>query len=995
MDRLRKCLTARVDAGVFSQDKADMMEALVKDLEREYRDQMAPELAGQAAAAEAVRIMREAAQRHKRREALQIMAEALVLDNAASHPDGIVAGAMATLTRDIRGKATYSNVESRREVVLGQIYRRFEVGLNAYRPKAAGLTQDTIGIRNLVRELFGEGTNDPVAKAAAQAWRDASDYAAKRYAAAGGDLVEREDWRLPQVHDEARMRKAGFEAWRDAIMPLLDDGTWRRLESVRQELIGQRGEVDKALQDGIKERDRLRASAAGAKGEFDAATRSKATAERRIGQLEKQLGEVERELETQQKRAMEAMLRSRERRMDEVGDALVEGDQDLRAAARRGDRKAERDRTRAAEGDTSIRRLEGRRDDLRRQLDGQRAKVGDAEQALAGKSGQWQAYEEDLRKVEQRIGDLRENRRIIAERIDGEPGEISAAHREDVLRYIFDQITSPVPKNLLPGTMSVSRHNARRFFVFKDAESWLRYQDQFGAGRQVYDVMVGHMEAMARDIALTEVLGPKHGTTMRRLQEAAHEGAAAGAKTMGALESPAAIARTYDVVSGRLGTVQNEFVGALFGGLRNWMTATKLGGALISAVPSDTVMATWAAKANGIPAVKLLGQVVKQLNPASDADRAFALRLGIVSSAVQDAALGSKRFADEIVGEGITARLASFIVRAQGLSAWTNGMKNAFMLEFMGYIADSADKPLAEVSKPLRRMLRRYGFSAADWDAIRAAPMIEHVGARFFDPGAVADRRLGERLMEAIIEERAFAVLEPDARVRQITTAGLQRGTVMGEVARSGMLFKSFALTMITTHMLRAAQQETALGKLAHFGAFTGLLTVAGAAAMQAKALVAGKDPRRMDDPAFWGAAMLQGGALGIFGDFLSTGYTRGDRGFVATAAGPVLGGLTEDVARVTLPNVRQLYEGEPTRMGAELARLVRQNLPGTNLWYARLVMDRTLMDGIQSLADPEYRQSFARMERKARQDFGQRFWWRPGQTAPERAPDLGAMLPQ
>ena len=41
---------------------------------------------------------------------------------------------------------------------------------------------------------------------------------------------------------------------------------------------------------------------------------------------------------------------------------------------------------------------------------------------------------------------------------------------------------------------------------------------------------------------------------------------------------------------------------------------------------------------------------------------------------------------------------------------------------------------------------------------------------------------------------------------------------------------------------------------------------------------------------------------------------------------------------------------------------------------------------------DPDWRQSFRRMEKKARDDFGQEMWWRPGQTAPQRAPMLGAV---
>lgn len=176
----------------------------------------------------------------------------------------------------------------------------------------------------------------------------------------------------------------------------------------------------------------------------------------------------------------------------------------------------------------------------------------------------------------------------------------------------------------------------------------------------------------------------------------------------------------------------------------------------------------------------------------------------------------------------------------------------------MGYVADNTGRPLAEVSKPLRRMLKRYGISAAEWDVIRAAPLVEHEGARFFDPANVSDRAAGEKLMEAIIQERAFAVLEPDSRVRGFTTGGLQRGTIPGEIARSAMLFKSFAVTMLTTHMMRAAQKGSLGGKLAYFGAFTGLLTISGAVALQARQIIQGKDPRRMDDRKFWGAAFIR-----------------------------------------------------------------------------------------------------------------------------------------
>lgn len=812
--RLRDCLNARVSAGVFSKEKADMLEALATDLEKEYRATMSVDMAGMAAAAEAVRILREAAEANKRRTALQILAQTRALDDAKAHPNGAVAGGMALLVRDMRGKATYANVETTKEIVLGQIMRKAEAGLNAFRSKAAGLVQDTMGLRNVVRELFGEGTNDATAKSAAKGWKDATEYGADRFIAAGGDLVKKEDWRLPQISDARQMKKAGKAAWTEHMVQAVERGDLRILDF-------------------------------------------------------------------------------------ETGEPIVVG------------------------------------------------------QKLAA-----------------------------------------------MLDQSFGNITSELAPPPGKGG-SYGRHNERRVFQWQNADGWLAYNDKFGAGQGgIFDVLTGHLDGMARDIALTETLGPKHGATLRAIQEEAFK--AEGAANMGILarlnpmrtvESAAAIGRTYDLLSGRLGGAESELVAGIFGGVRNLLTASKLGSALVSAIPADSVMLTWAAKANGIPAVKLVGSVMKQLNPASESDRAFAMRMGIVSHAVMDSAIGSKRFADEIVGQGITGRMASFIVRAQGLSAWTQSVKTAFQLEFMGFVADNVGKARGEVSKPLRRMLDRYGIDAAQWDVIRAAPLVEHEGAKFFDPANVSDRALGEKLMGAFIEERAFAVLEPDARVRQLTTAGLKRGTMMGEIARSAMLFKSFSITMATTHLARTFIDATP-SKVAKLAALSTLLTVAGAISIQARQIITGKDPRRMDDPKFWGAAWMTGGGAGIFGDFFAAGLDRNQQGLSTTLAGPVFG-LVDQGARLAVPNYRAVMDGRPSHYGAEVARAIRQNLPGSNLWYSRLVTDRAVMDNIQALLDPQYRESFSRMEERARKDYGQRFWWRPGQSAPDRAPDLGAMGPR
>ena len=60
------------------------------------------------------------------------------------------------------------------------------------------------------------------ARELAKAWKEASELLRKRFNRAGGAIAKRTDWGMPQNHDQILIRKAGYEAWRDYILPRLD-----------------------------------------------------------------------------------------------------------------------------------------------------------------------------------------------------------------------------------------------------------------------------------------------------------------------------------------------------------------------------------------------------------------------------------------------------------------------------------------------------------------------------------------------------------------------------------------------------------------------------------------------------------------------------------------------------------------------------------------------------------------------------------------------------
>jgi len=94
-----------------------------------------------------------------------------------------------------------------------------------------------------------------------------------------------------------------------------------------------------------------------------------------------------------------------------------------------------------------------------------------------------------------------------------------------------------------------------------------------------------------------------------------------------------------------------------------------------------------------------------------------------------------------------------------------------------------------------------------------------------------------------VISVMDFAVRTPDAGVRAMTSGGLDRGFPGGEMWRSAMMFKSFPITMITTHLYRAMNQEGLIDKLTYAGILGMGGMVFGGIALQAKDIARGREP--------------------------------------------------------------------------------------------------------------------------------------------------------
>ena len=246
-------------------------------------------------------------------------------------------------------------------------------------------------------------------------------------------------------------------------------------------------------------------------------------------------------------------------------------------------------------------------------------------------------------------------------------------------------------------------------------------------------------------------------------------------------------------------------------------------------------------------------------------------------------------------------------------------------------------------------------------------------------------RRLRDEVatdLRAYIVDRAdFAAPTPGARERAILRLGTQPDTAVGEALRFVMQFKAFPITAITKVMGREVYGQGARtlrgALLKGEGDFLGLAhtitatTVLGYLAQSAKEISRGREPRDPTDPATWWAAGLQGGGLGLYGDFFLGQTNRFGNSLLDSLAGPTLGTIADaDKIRA------KVMAGED--VDADLLRLVQSNTPFVNLFYTRMALDHLIFYEMQELVNPGY---LRRMERRVEREQGQRYFLPPSQT--------------
>ncbi|ENX21089.1 hypothetical protein [Acinetobacter sp. CIP 102136] len=579
---------------------------------------------------------------------------------------------------------------------------------------------------------------------------------------------------------------------------------------------------------------------------------------------------------------------------------------------------------------------------------------------------------------------------------------------KELLEYSFDTLSSnganktEIGRQSFGGNSKVtSRHSESRVLHFKDAESWMEYQAEFG-GMPFVDLVEAHINGLSKDIAMVENLGSSPKNAMRILMDAAEQKDwQKGIDANDTGKSRKRAQTMFDEFSGQ-NTPQSEVLANMGLAYRSMNVASMLGGTTISSV-TDQAMIAKTASIHGIAYRKTFGELISQLNPANKEDRQLAHSLGLATEEM----LGSiARWSDDgltsVHGKSqklarVSSGIASQVMRISGLNALTAASKVGFTKMLMHkYGTLTRSKAWADLDAMDRELIEKTGLNERAWEVMRLAdPVVDRKGnqlmsarsiyeipdsdlTRFGDPQKVRDE-VATQFQAHLLDEQGMAVVEAGLRERTWMSAGQRKGTGMGELVKSMLQFKSFPAAFLMRHGSRAMAQDGVKGKAAYGVSLFAMTTLLGALAVQLKELANGNDPSTIwdsDDPQktmnFWTRSAIQGGGLSILGDILVAGTDTSGRSTSDFMVGP-LGSDVKAVLGLTVGNLTQYYDDKDTNAANEAFRLLKNKIPAQNLWYTKAATNRLVFDEMQDMIAPGYRE---KLLRKAEREHDRtRFW--------------------
>ena len=384
------------------------------------------------------------------------------------------------------------------------------------------------------------------------------------------------------------------------------------------------------------------------------------------------------------------------------------------------------------------------------------------------------------------------------------------------------------------------------------------------------------------------------------------------------------------------------------------------------------------------------------------------------------------RFGANDSGPGKLAKAHNIFFRLNGMNYWNNAQKVGLAKMLAADLATYADRGFGDIPNATRFDLQRYDINETEWNLMRQMELEAVDGNKYMTSSgldALPDSTIAQAALakanqtrkrklkqptQAMIDKYRddlstkiatyltdaadTAIPTPGAKERAIMNQGLERGTVLGESIRAIMQLKGFPITYISKGMTGQYYAKKQLAGMApneqqfSSSGMVGLAqmmvgaTMMGYLSVQLKEILKGKEPLEVFsdetalNPELLTKAMLQGGGMGIYGDFLFGEYNKYGQTLSQSLLGPTFGSI-DDIARI----YNNVLSGDVDAITKNATRFAISNTPGYNLFYTKTALDYLFIYGLMERSNPGY---LRRMERRMKRDMEQEFYFPPSRYA-------------
>ena len=584
--------------------------------------------------------------------------------------------------------------------------------------------------------------------------------------------------------------------------------------------------------------------------------------------------------------------------------------------------------------------------------------------------------------------------------LDGDRTFATADNVDSFMRNVYNTLVgnkvqmADAASNIYGSRDFAKGAGAKRVLHYKTADDWFNYHLKFGTGTLQESFYSGIMTA-GRNIGMIDRLGTKPIDNFEKIRLGVQKRLIDQGRNTESISKYKPFQKWMHVIDGSIHTVDN-FALAKWGAIgRGVGNASKLGGAMLSATAD---LAIYGSEMNHQGDVFLgsmadgMAALAKIRNTPEFKDIAESLGF-MMDGIITDTA--SRNQVGDNLSKNMTTIQRTFF-ELNGLTWWTNTLKENAMLAMANYYAKQKNLRLNQLNKPLQNLFNVYNIDSVKWDVIRKTAMVKASDGREFinisELANISDLDMQKILGRSdlsktelqiektnfkysvsgmLIDRSIHAVVQPDARVKGVMTQGLLKGTGMGEAMGFLGQFKGFPMSIVNMvggrdlAFTRAGPNQDVGRGIRGMGATFVTLVMMGYVAMSIKDLFKGRDLRDPRLKSTWFAAAAQGGGLGVYGDVLFR-EQRDSGAIIAGLAGP---GATT-IADVLLA-ISYGIRGEGGKAGKAAYRAVSQNIPFANLFYIKTAFDYLIgYQMMETISPGVLKRVEKRMKREYNQDF-------------------------